>query len=402
MSNNSNQNQKLFGAILLIAGCCMGAGMLGLPLVTASLGLFPTVIAFTLSWAFMAITGLLLLEVNLWFPQGANLLTLTEKTLGKGAKLFVGLLFTFLFQCLNVAYLIGGGVILVEVIDHFLGISLNAHFGSLLLAILFGGFVFYGTRCVDLVNRYMMAILFISYLLLLYFGIGEIAISAYREMNFSLMPMALPAMILSFGYHNLVPSLADYLDKNVKALRGAILLGTALPLLAYLIWDGMILGILPTGGNVQESIDAGKMVTALLQEATNNKSIFYLMEVFAFFALVTSFIAVLLSFVDFLADGLKVKKTTLGKLYLLALVLVPPLLFTYIYPTLFLTALNYAGAFGAVILFGIIPILMVYKGRYIDLKSGVRLVPGGKPLLLITAFFAIFVFLMQLKLELGI
>jgi hypothetical protein len=41
-------------------------------------------------------------------------------------------------------------------------------------------------------------------------------------------------------------------------------------------------------------------------------------------------------------------------------------------------ALNYAGAFGAVILFGILPALMVWSGRYIKGISGEKIVPGGK------------------------
>lgn len=126
------------------------------------------------------------------------------------------------------------------------------------------------------------------------------------------------------------------------------------------------------------------------------------MHFFAFFALVTSFLGVSLSFVDFLADGLKIKKDILGTIILVCLVLIPPCVFSYLYPTVFLTALNYAGAFGAVLLFGVIPVLMVWKGRYYDNRRDNPLVPGGRISLVIIGAFALFVFIMQLKNELGI
>lgn len=396
------KSQRVLGAVLLVAGCCIGAGMLGLPLVTMTAGFLPTVVAFIISWAFMATTGLLLLEANLWFSQGVNLITLAEKTLGKTARTLVLFLFLFLFYCLMVAYLSGGGALISELAVQLFGIVLEPYYASIVMVALFGFVVFLGARDVDLVNRFLMAGLAVSYAVLMGLGIPHVKLSGMSEGVWKYAFPALPAMIISFGYHNLVPTLTTYLEGNVRHLRIAILAGSFIPLVIYLLWEGMILGILPKNGELQSAVDAGAMVTSLLRQTVGSSRVVEWMQAFAFFSLLTSFMPVGLSFVDFLADGLKMKKNNRGSLFLVSLVFLPPLIFSYFYPALFLTALNYAGAFGAVVLFGIIPVAMAWKGRYVEMRQGERLVPGGKPVLLLIAGFAGFVFLMQLINELGV
>lgn len=396
-SEKSTGSSRLLGAILMVAGCCIGAGMLGLPLVTASAGFLPTSLLFLICWLFMALTGLALLEVNLWFGTKANLMTLSQQTLGSWAKVAVGLLFVFLFYCLMVAYLAAGGGLVGEFVHSLFDVEIFPYFGSAFLATVFGVVIFLGSREVDIVNRVLMVGLGISYVVLIELGLLHMQWENLVRTEWRYVLPALPAMVISFGYHNLVPSLTNYLHGRVDHLRLAILVGSALPLVIYLLWDGMILGILPPGEVAQ-----GAMVTTLLREEVGGAFVADILEWFSFFALVTSFLTVGLSFVDFLADGLRVQKDVKGSLFLVLLVLAPPFVFSVLYPQIFLTALNYAGAFGAVILFGIVPVLMVWKGRYCDKREGERLVPGGKAVLLCLGAFALMIFFMQLKSELGL
>ena len=395
-------SQRTFGAILLIAGCCIGAGMLGLPLVIAAAGFVPSSLAFIACWIFMASTGLLLLEANLWFGEGIHLMTLAERTLGKTAKVFVTLCFGFLFYCLLVAYLGGGGELIAEFLTNYFGFELNPFYGSLALVIIFGIVLYKGTAEVDVVNRLLMIGLGLSYTGLVVLGVPHVHLEDLKGCAWECTIPALPAMIVSFGYHNLVPSLTTYLKGNARQLRLAIIIGSAIPLIFYLIWDGIILGMLASHQDLQGAIDSGSMITKLVRETIGSSLVADLMHFFAFFALVTSFLGVSMSFVDFLADGLKIKKTHSGSFVLVSLVLLPPCIFAYLYPSIFLTALNYAGAFGAVLLFGVIPVLMVWKGRYRENRVGLRFVPGGKVSLIALGAFALFVFFMQLKNELGI
>ncbi|MCB1118872.1 MAG: tyrosine transporter [Chlamydiia bacterium] len=349
---------SLWGGILLLAGCCIGAGMLGLPIVTAQAGFIPTVVFFILAWLFMVLTGLILTEVNLWCGAGTNLISMSKKTLGSvGEWVTIGL-FVFLFDSILVGYISGGG----EIIAGALGGTIPLWLGGLILIVLFGSFVYAGTYYSDLCNRWLMVGLAISYFLLVWFGVQEVNGEALMKRDWSKAWFILPPMVISFGYHNLVPTLTAYFGADRQRLRLAVVVGALLPLIIYLLWEAVILGILPSEqGVLQQALDHGEMVTHVLKQGVGRSGVANLAEAFAFFAIVTSFLGVSLSFVDFLADGLNVKRTPKGNFLLSALVMVPPYVIAYTYPGLFYRALNYAGGFATVILFGLIPVLMMRK-----------------------------------------
>jgi tyrosine-specific transport protein len=129
---------KFLGACLLIAGCSIGAGMLGLPSVTGASGFFPSAFFFFLAWAFMAATGLVLAEVTLSFKkEGISFISMTENTLGMYGKISVWILFSLLFYAIQVAYFIGGGIFVRDFFEIAFGLPLSLPFASLFLGVVF-------------------------------------------------------------------------------------------------------------------------------------------------------------------------------------------------------------------------------------------------------------------------
>ena len=66
---------------------------------------------------------------------------------------------------------------------------------------------------------------------------------------------------------------------------------------------------------------------------------------------------------------------------MLALVLVPPMLFALVDPDVFFGALDTAGTFGISLLFGLVPAVMAWKQRYGSDRADVvapPMVPGGR------------------------
>ncbi len=386
---------RVIGSILMIAGCCIGAGMLGLPVLTALGGFRPTIGLFFISWLFMVTTGLLVLEVNLWFKEDVNIVTMASRTLGSAGKWLSWLLFVFLFYSVMVAYASACGQLTADFASSLFGLPLPEWAGSIFLSALFGIFLYLGTRVVDQFNRLLMLCLMAAYFVLVSMGVGHINFEYLQHSNWGSALVAVPAMIISFGFHNLIPSLSTYLSHDVKKLRLSIIIGSLIPLAIYLVWEALILGLIPIHG-VREALDQGEMATRSLRNAVGASWIVDMAESFAFFAIVTSFLTVALSFVDFLADGLHIKKNRLGTIFLCLLTLVPPVAFSLFYPKIFLRALSYAGAFGAVILFGILPALMVWSGRYHKKMEGPVLVPGGKYTLGAVMVFAVIVVILEL------
>lgn len=84
---------SLFGAIALITGSSVGAGMLALPAVTADAGLVPSCQALCLTWAVLTLEALLMAEVNLSVRDPSDdpdtiitLRQMAERTLGPAGK----------------------------------------------------------------------------------------------------------------------------------------------------------------------------------------------------------------------------------------------------------------------------------------------------------------------------
>jgi tyrosine-specific transport protein len=106
-------------------------------------------------------------------------------------------------------------------------------------------------------------------------------------------------------------------------------------------------------------------------------------QFFAFFALVTSMLGVAFSMVDFLGDGLKMKRAGKQRGLLCAIVFLPPFILTVLDPSIFVTALGFAGGFGETFLNGLIPVMFVWVGRYVRKLPGREQLFGGRALLAI-------------------
>lgn len=402
-SNFVPSKGSLPGAILLVAGCCIGAGMLGLPVLSALSGFEPTIYLFILSWLFMLTTGLLVLEINLWFKDEINIVTMAERTLGLYGKAIAWSIFLFLFYCLMVAYASGSGELFADFVYDITKTSIPAWMGSLLMIVIFAVLIYLGTVAVDHFNRFLVLGLVVSYILLVFLGGSHVNNDYLKHKDWTASVIVIPAMIVSFGFHNLIPSLTTYLNHDAKRLKVALVLGSAIPLVIYLIWEWLLLGLIPVEGDTgfREALNSGDITTRVLRNAVQGNLIVDIAQYFAFFAIVTSFLAVALSFVDFLSDGLHIKKTSKGKVFLCSLALLPPFIFAIVYPKLFLVALNYAGGFGAVILFGLLPAAMVWSGRYKKKLNHAQMVPGGRFTLILVILGSIAIIGLQLLQEIG-
>ena len=324
---NDRARGSILGGALLIAGCCVGAGMLGVPVLTAVAGFKPSLLVFFLSWLFMMTTGLLLLEVNLWFGDRSGIVSMAQRTLGRIGALICWLLFLYLFYSVLVGYVVGSGNLLVEMAGEFLGLTLQPWQGSLLFCLLFGVIIYSGTLRVDYVNRILMAGLALTYLLLVGAGAGHVHTEYLEHVDWGAAVFVVPPLIISFGFHNLVPSITYYLGAGErKRLVWTVVIGSALPLLIYLLWQWLVLGLVPIEGGFREAIDRGEMATQVLRRTIGSSWVVTVADFFALFAIVTSLLSVALSFVEFLADGLKSRRDRAGRAILCVLTLIPPFL----------------------------------------------------------------------------
>lgn len=388
---------NLLSAIFLVAGTCIGGGMLALPVATGLAGFIPSLAVMLLAWLMMTLTALLLLEVSLWMEEGVHVITMSSRILGPFGKAVSWVLYLFICYASLVAYTAGGGVQIAS------SLGITKGLGSVIFVLLFGSVIYLGSRAVGRVNAVLFIAMIAAYFALVGMGLDEVKPSQLLHRDWPIAWMALPLLLTSFSFQTMVPSLTPYLKRNAKGLRRAIIYGTGVALLVYVIWQAIILGIVPIQGKegLLDALSKGEPATEFLTIHVHGPYLALVAEYFAFFALVTSFLGIALGLFDFLSDGLHIKESGFGQLFLAFLVAVPTLFFANFFERAFIVALDASGGFGDAILNGIIPCLMVWIGRYRLGYKGIEMVKGGKPaLFLILCFYAftvIFVLLMQVN-----
>lgn len=378
----------LLGGTLLVAGTSIGVGMLALPIATSGGGFFPALTVYIACWLFMLCTGLLILEACIWMPKEANFITLTSRLLGKWGKFACWILYLFLFSCLMIAHVSGGG----DVVNQLSQGTIPFWSSSLLYVIFFAPAVYLGALWVDRFNLILMLGVLITYAFFVSSSISHVKPSYLMRMDWGKIGWALPVVFTAFGFQSLIPTLYNYMNRNIAKVRLAIILGTVIPFIIYVVWEFIILGIVPFGepGGLKDALESGSTAINPLGSFLHNLTLLTFGQAFSFFAMTTSFLGISIAFVDFLADGFKVRKKGIHKFVLCLLVFGIPLLITWINPHLFIKALTLAGGFGVALLLGAIPILMVWAGRYFEGHSLLhRQLPGGKFTLSILLAFVI-------------
>lgn len=391
----SIRKTRQLGGVLLVSGTTIGAGMLALPVLTGIAGFIPAMLLFLVYWAMSLCTALFLLEVNLWFKGPVNLITMSRYTLGKGGGMFAWGVYLLLLYSLTAAYLAGSGPMVAQLISHITGWQMPLWAEPLPFLFIFGTIIYFGTRPVDIVNRVLMLGLCVTYIVLIASSMGYIHWDLLARNQPIYLMASVPVVVTSFGFHIIIPSLVTYLDRNVKALKHSILYGSVIPLFVYLIWELVILGIVPVE-KLAGALRLGQAATIPLGEMISSGWIQTSSTFFSFFAIVTSFLGVGLSLSHFLSDGFEIKQNTSGKMLTLILTFAIPLLFVLFYPRGFIVALEYAGIFVALLL-GLLPILMVWRGRKVHKGDAPYKVDGGKPFLFIMLFSFILLFILIFK-----
>lgn len=400
-----NPLSKMIGGILLIAGTAVGAGMLALPISTGMAGFLPSMLLFAVYSLYMTFTGLLMLEVNLWAGKGNNLITMAKLTLGKWGQAVSWILYLFLLYSLTTAYIAGAAPLVLDAIAYTTGSVLPEWVGMVPLLIICGYFVYKGAHSVDLVNRVLMVGMIAAYFLLVIFLTPHLNMPLLYHVDWKYLVMGVSITATSFGFHIVIPSLVTYMHRDVPRLRTAILIGSSIPFFVYLLWEFFALGIIPINGEygIQYGYEHGSNAAFLMAEFLNHSTMALVAQIFSFFAIITSFFGVSLSLFDFLADGLHIKKTHSGRSLLFGLTFIPPLLIALSDPRAFLSALEYAGAFGVITLLGLLPALMAWSGRYrLNLATSASYqAPGGWIALAATMALSIIIIALEVSTKLG-
>ncbi|EFN53483.1 hypothetical protein CHLNCDRAFT_136774 [Chlorella variabilis] len=266
---------SLFGAVALITGSTVGAGMLALPAVSAPAGIMPTSLSLTAIWGLLTLDALLIAEVNLAAraardasradggggegggeggrggapAAGSGIITLrqmAEFSLGKAGKSCT-VIYLLLAYSLLTAYCTKAA----EVVDYFAGGGLPPLASSAAFVGAVGGMLYLGgTRAVDSLCQGLTSVLLLLFGVILTAGASQAGLPASLAAgaaDWGALEPAVPIMFLALVYHDLVPVIVDYLGGDRRSIRSAIVLGSLVPLAMFVSWEAVALSLLPAG-----------------------------------------------------------------------------------------------------------------------------------------------------------
>ncbi len=342
---------RTLGAILLVIGTCVGAGILALPIISSFSGFMPAILTLTTCWFFLFLSALFLLEVNLASPDHSNLISMAGKTLGVVGQVASWILTSLLLYSLLTAYIAGSSTFFTPWLPNWAA--------PLPILVLFGIFVYLGTAQSDRLNRGLISLKALAFLFLIILLPRYIQPALLSHTDVSGIAYALPVTITAFGFHTIIPVLTPYLNHNRKKLRFVLFVGSIIPLGIYLLWDFLVMGSVQLPALIAAFKDGDTAATPLVAMVQTDW-LSFVAGTFPFISILSSFLGVALSLSDFLTDGLRLRRYSYWKEIAAVLTFIPPFVFFLINPHLFISALSYAGMFVALLL-GAMPAMMAWN-----------------------------------------
>ena len=391
---NSSKNKSILTGVMLTAGTAIGAGMFSLPVVSSGMWFMLSLFCLLFLWYISYLSSLYILEINLRFSPGASFDTLVKNILGKRWNTITGLSIAFLLYILLYAFFSAFGSILTSNIG-------NVNWSNGALGLLFGGVlavvVWRSTRLVGRITTLLVVGMAVTFIISMFGYSLQIEIANLFDTigkNNDYVPYiwaALPYFMTSFGFSSIVPSLYKYYGKSPTTIKKSMLIGSLIALLVYCFFIFVIFGnisreefinINSAGGNM------GDLVDALTQ--TGDKGIVSTsFTLFSNFAIITSFLGVGLSLLDYISDLFSFPDTAKGRFYSASITFLPSGILSFFFPNGFILAIGFAGL---VLMFGLffVPFLMIKKTRRLN-TTVLYKVRGGNLLLNIFMFSSILI-----------
>ncbi|KJV89759.1 tryptophan/tyrosine permease family protein [Rickettsia bellii str. RML An4] len=387
--------EKLIGSILLIAGTCIGSGMIALPMVLAKIGLIPSIILMFIIWFLMYYTSLINLELNLQAGKGLALGRLGRYFSGRIAEIIGMVNLKILLYALLAVFIYGGS----SIIQNLLSLDISIVYIGAWYAVISILVLLLPLKLIDYINRLLfigilivIAILIIGLIAMIKWYNLPLFSSRYKEIL--VWSEITPVVFTSFGFQVIFHTLTNYCNKNARTLKLAFLFGTLIPAIVYIIWTCSVLTVIHHENPVfyQQMVVGNVEVGELVKELSSIakwQSVQLLVWIISTLAIATSVIGVGVG----LCDSLKVSFSNLKcnsrirDIIAASTTILPAYIVTILIPNAFITVLGFAGMI-LVIIAILLPAYLLYKAKiknfyYPELKK--------KYLIVISVIIGIFI-----------
>lgn len=397
----SSSTRTFIHVAFLVAGTCVGGGMLAQPAQVAHNGLVPSLLLILLCALFMGLTALLILEASSRLPAESHLPTLASTYLSWPGKWIGSILYLFIAYASLIAYISASSDLITASSGLFQGVEPVSAVSSTLICALFAtAILFAGHKITAVLNTTSFFGLLFIFVAIVGAGCFQMEQERLARASFVQIDHAIGLFLAAFSFQMIVPSLRQY-SSDYGLLKRAILFGVGLTAFLYAVWLTFVFGLVPVDGPLGLSEIAQKelpITVALMKIFPSSALLSLMIALFTLLALVTSFIGISLGLYDFLEDILSWQLSDLyprvRQVVLVALIMVPTLLLSLRFQHLFVTALDLTGGIGDSILNGLMPVAMVIVGAKYWGKAVYELRPRT-PILIFCALFSLYALLLE-------
>ncbi|MBI5076797.1 hypothetical protein HZB94_00230 [Candidatus Falkowbacteria bacterium] len=327
---------RFWEAVATLVGTIIGAGVLGLPYAINAFGLIP-------GFLMLLVLGVAALFLNLMFAE-IVLRTRYRHQIAGYAKEYLG---NFMYRLETAALLIGGyGALTAYIIGE--GGALAALFGgnpffySVIFFIIVSIILFIGLKVVKVFELWMVLIFLAVIAIIFGFSAPAIDFSGWQKINLANWFMPYGVILFAYGGAASIVSLREILRGKERLVKRAVFTASLIPIVVYCLFAIIVIGVTGADTTKIATIGLGEKFGPLMAMFCN---------LFAFFAMGTSFLTVGLSVKQFFHFDVKMSKT----LAWFATVAVPAIMF-FIGTRDFIKTMEIAGS----IAFGITGINIVW------------------------------------------
>jgi tyrosine-specific transport protein len=382
---NRNSALQVVSIGFLIVGNLIGAGILALPINTGLAGFGPSVFGLVLTSAAMYYSSIILSREAVAKQQSTfNYPSLYQAYLGEAGKWVAVAANLIILYGLLTAYLTG----ITAIINNLLGTAMPP------LAIMLGFFAVTAVISLASVGRIMkyiavlVAVKCAVFVFIAAMAGTHVTAANLEHAHWPFFVEGIPILVTAFHFHNIIPAICENLNWDQKTISRTMLVGMAMGFLMNAAWLLVGIGVLPLDESpigLVNAFEKNLPATIPLALAMNSPMFLALAGAFATVAITTAYLANGMGLIGFMDDLTSHYLGRVNPVLSRALAFVPPLVIAMVYPDVFLKAIDFAGGFGIVTLFGILPsIIAIRKAR-----TPVEKALGVAMLLLFGLFFAL-------------
>ncbi|MDF1497895.1 MAG: aromatic amino acid transport family protein [Patescibacteria group bacterium] len=268
-------------AVSMMIGTSIGAGIFSLPYVASKSGFFLFLVLIIILGFIMLVLSLMYAEVTLRTKNNGRLVGYCGKYLGKNGKKIATLVTLFALYANILAYIIIGGKFLNALFSKYFGGSEFLY--SIVMVIFISAGIYISLRLVSIIELLMVSFLAITIFGIIFKGMNFVNFENLLTFDISQSFIPFGAILFSVGTLSAIPELEHIMKKNQKKIKSAIISGSIITVIVYILFVAVILGI--TGHNTSDEALLG------LSSSIGN-GIVTLGLVFGIFAIATSFLII--------------------------------------------------------------------------------------------------------------